>query len=127
MPSLALLIHLADTRGGLIGGESLEKAIRWAEYLESHARRLYGAAVKPDISAAKALAKRIERNDVEDGFALRDVYRKEWSDLTSNEDVERAVNVLIDFDWLRSKRIATNTKSATRHFINPKLLGTPRT
>lgn len=127
VPSLALLIHLADTRGGLIGGDSLDKAIRWAMYLESHARRLYGAAVKPDITAAKALAKRIERQDVEDGFSLRDVYRKEWSDLANNEDVERGVNVLIDFDWLRTKRIATATKSATRHYINPKLLGTPRT
>jgi len=49
VPALALLIHLADTRGGLIGDESLGKAIRWAKYLESHARRIYGAAVKPDL------------------------------------------------------------------------------
>lgn len=127
VPSLALLIHLADTRGGLIGSESLDKAIRWAAYLESHARRLYGAAVKPDISAAKALAHRIKRKDIQDRFALRDVYRNGWSDLTTKEDTERAVDVLIDFDWIRREKFQTATKSGTRHFINPKALGTPRT
>ena len=127
VPSLALLIHLADTRGGLIGGESLDKAIRWATYLESHARRLYGAAVKPDVSAAKALAQRIKRDDVQDCFSLRDVYRNEWSDLATKEDVERGVSVLIDFDWIRREKFSTATKPGTRHFINPKVLGTPRT
>lgn len=127
VPSLALLIHLADTRGGLIGDDSLCKAIRWAEYLESHARRLYGAAIKPDVSAAKALARRIKSRDLADGFALRDVYRAGWSDLATKEDAERAVDVLIDLDWLRRNEVPTTTKSRTQHFINPKISGTPRT
>lgn len=127
VPSLALLVHLADTRGGLIGGESLDKAIRWATYLESHARRLYGAAVKPDISAAKALAQKIVARELGEQFALRDVYRNGWSGLSTSEDAQKAAEVLIDFDWIRRERFSTATKSGTRHFINPKVLGTPRT
>ena len=124
VPSLALLIHLADTRGGLVGAESLDKAIRWATYLESHARRLYGAAVMPDVSAAKALAQRIKRNDVQDGFTLRDVYRNGWSNLTTKEDAERAAAVLVDFDWLRSDRQQTGGCPRMTYFINPKISGT---
>ena len=127
VPSLALLIHLADTRGGLIGGESLDKAIGWATYLESHARRLYGAAVKPDISAAKALAQKIVAGELGEQFALRDVYRNGWSGLSTSEEAQKAADVLIDFDWIRRERFSTATKSGTRHFINPKVLGTPRT
>lgn len=127
VPSLALLIHLADTRGGLIGGDSLDKAICWVTYLESHARRLYGAAVKPDISAAKALAQKIVAGELGEQFSLRDVYRNGWSGLSSSEEAQKAADVLIDFDWIRRERFATATKSGTRHFINPKVLGTPRT
>lgn len=43
VPSLALLIHLAAGHVGPVGVDPLEKALRWAEYLESHARRVYGS------------------------------------------------------------------------------------
>ncbi len=126
VPSLALLIHLADTRGGLIGDESLNRAILWATYLESHARRLYGAAVKPDISAAKALAQKIVARELSEKFALRDVYRKGWSGLSSREDVQPAVEVLSEFDWLRSGEVPTNGRSGTVHFINPRIHERPQ-
>lgn len=75
IPSLALLIHLADGRSGPVGMEPLQKAIRWGEYLESHAYRIYSTATEADVAAAQELARRIVRGDLKDGFALRDVYR----------------------------------------------------
>ena len=39
VPSLALLIHLADGGANPVTAESLVKGCAWAEYLESHARR----------------------------------------------------------------------------------------
>lgn len=129
VPALALLIHLADTRGGLIGDEPLGKAIRWATYLESHARRLYGAAVKPDVSAAKALAQKILARELGEQFTLRDVYHKGWSGLGGRDDVQQAADVLIDFDWLRSVEQQTDGRPRTVHVINPQIreLTTPRT
>lgn len=41
VPSLALLIHLADGGIGPVGTEPLQRAIGWAGYLETHARRIY--------------------------------------------------------------------------------------
>lgn len=126
VPALALLIHLADTRGGLIGDEPLDKAIRWATYLESHARRLYGAAVKPDVSAAKALAQKIIAGELGEQFTLRDVYRQGWSGLSDREDAQQAADVLLDFDWLRTIEQPTGGRSRTIHVINPKIRELPR-
>lgn len=126
VPSLALLIHLADTRGGLIGDEPLDKAIRWATYLESHARRMYGAAVKPDVSAAKALAQKIIAGELGEQFALRDVYRQGWSGLSTSEDAQQAADVLIDFEWLRTIEQPTSGRARTMHIINPKIRECPR-
>lgn len=122
VPALALLIHLADTRGGLIGDESLDKAIRWATYLESHARRMYGAAIKPDVSAAKMLAVRIQKKELTDGFALRDIYRNGWTGLGTKEDAERAANLLVDYDWLAVRDVPSVTRHRRQYFINPKVL-----
>lgn len=125
VPTLALLIHLADTRGGLVGDDALAKAIRWATYLESHARRMYGAAVSADVSAAKALAQKIIAGELGEQFTLRDVYRQAWSGLSGREDVQQAVDVLTDFDWLRVIEQPTAGRSRTMHVINPKIRECP--
>ncbi len=42
IPSLALLIHLADGGRGPVSLPALDKAVGWAWYLFAHARRIYG-------------------------------------------------------------------------------------
>jgi hypothetical protein len=42
IPSLALLIQLADGGTKGIGPDAVEQACGWADYLESHARWVYG-------------------------------------------------------------------------------------
>lgn len=121
VPSLALLIELADSQGGNVSSESLSKAIRWAAYLESHARRLYGAAVKPDVFAAKALAQKIIAGELGEQFTLRDVYHKGWSGLSDRAAVQQAADVLIDFDWLRRVTEQTDGRPRTMYVINPKI------
>ena len=43
IPSLALLIHLADGQVGPVGVNPLQKAIEWGKYLRAHAEKIYGA------------------------------------------------------------------------------------
>jgi putative DNA primase/helicase len=64
VPSLALLIHLADVGAGPIGEHALHQACAWSEYLESHARRVYVPALSPVGAAARALADRIMQGDL---------------------------------------------------------------
>jgi putative DNA primase/helicase len=47
VPTLALLIHLADRVSGPVTAAATRKALVWAQYLESHARRIYGIVTDP--------------------------------------------------------------------------------
>lgn len=120
-PSLALLFHLADGGVGRVGVGCVRMAIRWCAYLESHARRIYSVAINSDLFAAKALATKIHKGDLSDGFALRDVYRHGWSYLSSRDAAQRAVDFLMDHDWLREVRESTGGAPKLRYFINPRL------
>lgn len=120
VPSLALLIHLAEGTGGPVGIEPLKKALGWARYLESHARRIFAVSVGDDAEGAKSLSEMIIKGALKDGFALREVYRHEWSGLATKEDAERAVGILCDLDWIRES--AGSTFKRQRWDINPRAL-----
>jgi putative DNA primase/helicase len=44
---LALIIHLVDEGGGPVDQKAVLRALMWADYLEAHAVRLYGAGAEP--------------------------------------------------------------------------------
>ena len=58
------------------------KALAFASYLETHAKRLYGASSQVERLAAKAILRRIRRGDLKDGFTARDVHQRDWANLT---------------------------------------------
>ena len=71
MPSLALIFHLVNCvqLGGRLGGVSLscvEMAIEWCDYLESHARRIYGMVLHSCTFKASALAIKFFVHDKKD-------------------------------------------------------------
>ncbi len=121
IPSLALLIHLADDQRGPVEIDALRRAIAWGEYLESHARRIYAAAINPTATAARALGRKILEGELADGFAIRDVYRNGWSALASRDDAKDAVELLIDLNWLHPVEVRTGGRTGTHHFINPRI------
>ena len=122
IPSLALIVHLAERGKGPVSKEALLSAIAWGRFLESHARRVFDGAVNSALMAAEALAQKIQDRRVESEFALRDVYRNNWRGLTTKADAEGAVEVLLDHDWLVEDRI-TDTGGApkTRYRVNPRV------
>jgi hypothetical protein len=121
VPSLALIFHFAEGGDGAIQSLPLERSIAWAEYLESHARRIYAPAISPDLDAAKLLGKKIMAGAVTNPFALRDVYRANWSGLTTRNDVTAAVAVLEDHNWLRDITEPTTGRPRTLWTLNPHL------
>jgi putative DNA primase/helicase len=123
IPSLALLIHLADDGKNPVTVGPLRKAIAWGKYLETHARRIYSQATHPDLASALELAKKIVAGLVPDGFGTRDVHRKGWSGLTSADAVKGAIQVLLDFEWLSEGQRQTPGRTATFYRINPRLHG----
>jgi putative DNA primase/helicase len=123
VPSLALLFHLADKHTGPVGERSLMRSLAWAQYLESHARRMYGAVTGADAYPARCLAKRIRAGEVEDGFRLRDVYQNGWTGLSTRDEAAAAAEVLESLDWLRPEEQATGGRPTMCYRINPGVEG----
>ncbi len=124
-PSLALIFHLAEYEGGPVGAESVALAMLWAEYLESHARRVYSAATAAEVVAARSIWRRIEAGELPDGFDARKVYRKGWTGLTDPEMVKSSLDLLVDHGHL-VEQWTTNPSpprggrpTAARYEINP--------
>lgn len=123
IPSLALIIHVADGHRGPVGAEPLRRAIAWDGYLSSHAARIYAQAIHPDIPAARSLGLKLLAGEVKDGFTLREVYRRGWSGLSSAEDARGGAELLVDFGWLQEVRQATPGRTGSWYFVNPRLAG----
>jgi putative DNA primase/helicase len=121
VPTLALLIHLADRVSGPVTADATRKALAWARYLESHARRIYGIVTDPAPAAGKAMAKRIMDGEVPDGFTLRSVYRNAWAGL-DKESTELAVELLIELSWLREIETPTTGRPKVSYRIHPSIL-----
>lgn len=64
MPSLALIFHLVDcvthNTQGQVGLESAKQAVNWCEYLETHARRVYGLFDGMGMRPAVALSQKLK-------------------------------------------------------------------
>lgn len=124
IPSLALLIHLADApEGGPVSLAALLKAAAWGEYLESHAWRIYSAKTNAAMLGAVRLAEKIKAGALGERFTLRDVYGKNWGRLDSADKALSAVAALADHDWLRPEPEQTGGRPRTWYVVNPALRG----
>jgi putative DNA primase/helicase len=129
MPSLALIFHLIDLASNRSAGavtiDCVERAAGWCDYLESHARRIYGSGINPAYQAARSLARKIQDGELRDHIDTREIYRKQWSTLKTKEEVEVACHLLIDAGWLREGTLSEGRKTKKCYFINPTIK--PRT
>jgi hypothetical protein len=123
IPSLALLIHLADGGKNPVEVDALERACAWGDYLESHARRVYSQGLAPDDIAARALADRIITGDLTGLFTARDVYRRHWAGLPTREDAQKGIDVLVELGWLAETREHTGGRPSIKYAINPAIKG----
>jgi hypothetical protein len=122
VPSLALLIHLADVGAGPVSAGALQRACAWAEYLESHALRVYAPAISPAAASARALVKKIVKGELGLRFSLRGVYRKHWQGLSTKEEAVEAAELLEAYNW--GERVTEKTKGrpADIFYVNPKVM-----
>ena len=119
VPSLALILHLAEGNSGPVDLTSVTKAIAWAKYLEDHAKRIYAPIVGADFVSAQALARKIKSKKLKEKFSRRDVYRHGWAHLGTTEEVRLAAEVLEDFGWIKRIREQTEGRTATVYEANP--------
>ncbi len=104
VPAIALLLHLADDGRGPVSMKATERALAWAEYLESHARRAYGSITHGATTTAKEILRRIRSGDLAASFSSKDVWRPCWSKLSDREQVGAGLEMLVDYGWLIEHR-----------------------
>lgn len=127
MPSLALIFHLIDyvdgrTESLLVSEEAALRAAAWCEYLETHAMRIYSVVtMTPGMDAAKEIAKHIKQGNIKDGMSIRDIWRPQWSKLTSSNNVKAGLEVLQIYGWLVLESLKTKGRPSTTVRLNPRL------
>jgi hypothetical protein len=121
IPGLALLFHLLDHDGHQVGVESLSAAIKFSEYLKSHAKRIYGSVHGLDATSARSLATNLIKGKLSDGFTQRTVMHKGWKSLQNKFQVEMAVNTLVEYGWLSEHASENAGRKTVVYRINPKI------
>jgi putative DNA primase/helicase len=124
VPALALINHLADSSGPL-GETAILRACAFAEFLESHARRIYGASSVTERSAAKALLARIRRGDVTEPFTARSIHRHDWSGLTVHHHLQAGIDLLVDLGHVVIQPTQSKPKGGRPtvvYIVNPRTL-----
>jgi putative DNA primase/helicase len=110
VPALALNNHLVDNGHNEISQQAMRKALAFSKYLETHARRLYGATNEPERAAAQAILSKIREGDLQDGFTAREVHQHDWSGLTDHEQVQAGLNLLVELHYLAASSAATSER-----------------
>ena len=105
IPSLALINHLCDGGNGAVNETALLRAIAFSEYLESHARRIYSYATRPDIDAAKTLLKKLSTGKLATPFKVRDIYRAGWTGLETPAKAQSVISLLLEYRHLTEEEI----------------------
>ncbi len=123
VPVLALIHHLISGRSGRVALDSLVSACAWGEYLESHALRVYGAAIDDSVNGAKTILRRVKAGDLGMTFTRQELHQKKWSGLTELQPVIDAVERLEAHNFLRIKKVETGGRPSIVCTMSPKVQG----
>ena len=122
IPLLALLNHLSDSGKGPVTETALERAIAYGRYLESHARRIYSFATRPDIDAAKTILKRLTSGKLSSPFTARELYKKGWTGLSTPHQAKLAIDLLVEYGHLvEDKKITEGRPTELYHWCGTKV------
>ena len=120
--SLALLLALVDGGVNVVGSVATLRALGWADYLRSHANRLYAAGQTMAEDGARLVVER--RKQLPETFTARDIQRKAWSGLTDRDAVASAIETLVTTHHCREetgKAGPDGGRPSTAYIWNPAL------
>jgi len=119
VPGLALLLHLAGGGTGPVNDTATLQAMAWADYLDTQAKRSSASVSTPEVTAAKAILKRLRNGDLSRRFSSRDGWRPGWTNV-DRESVTAALSLRVELDWLSVSRSDTGGRPAMVYAANPK-------
>lgn len=104
---LALLFELIEGDADAVGAEATARALDWADYLKSHAARLYGAAINAPLMGARLIMER--KDKLPEPFTCRDLVKKGWAGLDSQEAANEALATLAEHHIIIGYQAAGDT------------------
>jgi hypothetical protein len=119
---LALLFELVDGGTETVGERAITRALGWADYLRSHANRIYAAGETMAEEGARLILAR--RHQLPSPFTGRDIYRKRWAGLGERDVVAGAIEVLVDNHCCRPTRVdagPSGGRPSLEYVWNPRL------
>lgn len=123
VPGLALIIHLSNGDIGPVGKQAVLMALAWAEYLETHAQRLYASVIAPEVETAKRILKKIKTGNLSAVLTVRQIWRPQWTGLTDLDMVKSGVKLLEDFGYFIKNKKSTGGRHLEEYEVNPKVQG----
>jgi hypothetical protein len=121
--ALALLFELIEGGRFEVNEMAVRTALGWADYLLSHAIRLYSAGDTMAADGARMIVER--RHQLPERFTLRDIQRKGWASLGDKEAVMSAIEMLVATNHCREVQTAVHQTGgrplATSYEWNPNL------
>jgi len=125
MPSLALIFHLIkrvsnETENASIELTTAELAAAWCSYLQKHAEKLYQIADLSEFDIAREILKKMEGGELGSKFTARDIYSKHWKRLSDPKEVNKGLEILVEYRQLHAIVHATAGRSKTV-FINDRV------
>lgn len=117
MPSIALLLHLAMGGRSAVSESAAEMAVRWCEYLESHAARVYAIATCPERQVALPLLKRLIAWPIDKPIRVRSIREHGWAGLGENDSIEAALDLLMESGWVQAEDHRPRVGRPTTDFI----------
>lgn len=122
--SLALIFQLLIGEHDAVAENALLMALAWADYLRSHANRIYAAGFSAAEAGARVILER--RTALAPEFSARDVHQKAWAGLADHSSVKEAIQVLVATNHIFAVEAPTNAtggRPTVRYFWHPQIVG----
>lgn len=130
VPALSLIFHylqasFENQSFDEIGIDALMHAIEWAEYLESHAEKIYHCGINMVQKSANNLLRHVKKGDIKEPFSARDIYQgHHWGGLSNPTEVEEVLNYLCERNYLMQQMIRTSGRPSIKYWVNPDIFKT---
>ena len=109
----------------MISQTCLLHAIATCEYLESHARKIYGVDQQGQQNvSALALLREIKEHEIDD-MTVAELLKKNWKHLNKKSLISNALKKLEELNWLKVVEVGTGGRPAKKIQINPAAYDCP--
>ncbi len=121
VPSLALLTHLIDDGVSPVSPAALDKALRWATYLEGHLVRIYAESERPAKDSLDIMLENIKHGRIKDGMTAFEISRNNRHSLGNTTAVEACLEQLVTSGMTKVVEVSTGGRPAKRYVFNPRI------